>query len=73
MLGSASEEGNSMVEGRLGRLGGRKNAPAKEFAVAMSEGDWQRKLSAAQYRVLREHGTERAGSSPSRTSISLAE
>ena len=53
-----------MVEGRLGRLGGRKNAPAKEFAVAMSEGDWQRKLSAAQYRVLREHGTERAGSSP---------
>jgi peptide-methionine (R)-S-oxide reductase len=53
-----------MAEGLLGRLGGRKNAPAKEFPVAMSEDDWQRKLSPAQYRVLREHGTERAGSSP---------
>jgi len=53
-----------MAEGLLGRLGGRKHTPAKEFAVAMSEEEWQRKLSPAQYRVLREHGTERAGSSP---------
>jgi peptide-methionine (R)-S-oxide reductase len=53
-----------MAEGVLGRLGAWKNASAKEFAVAMSEEDWRRKLSAAQYRVLREHGTERAGSSP---------
>jgi peptide-methionine (R)-S-oxide reductase len=53
-----------MAEGLLGRLGGRKNASTKEFAVAMSEEDWQRKLSPGQYRVLREHGTERAGSSP---------
>ena len=53
-----------MAEGLLGRLGGRKHMPAKEFAVAMSEEEWQRKLSPAQYRVLREHGTERAGSSP---------
>jgi peptide-methionine (R)-S-oxide reductase len=52
-----------MTEGLLGRLGGRKHA-AKEFAVALSEDDWRRKLSPAQYRVLREHGTERAGSSP---------
>ena len=53
-----------MAEGLLGRLAGRKHPPAKEFAVAMSEEEWQRKLSPAQYRVLREHGTERAGSSP---------
>jgi peptide-methionine (R)-S-oxide reductase len=53
-----------MAEGLLGRLGGRKHASAKEFAVALSEEEWQRKLSPAQYRVLREHGTERAGSSP---------
>ena len=53
-----------MAEGLLGRLGGRKHTPAKEFAVAISEEEWQRKLSPAQYRVLREYGTERAGSSP---------
>ena len=53
-----------MAEGLLGRLGGRKQTSAKEFAVALSEEEWRRKLSPAQYRVLREHGTERAGSSP---------
>ena len=53
-----------MAEGLLGRLGGRKHPPAREFAVAMSGEEWQRKLSPAQYRVLREYGTERAGSSP---------
>ena len=53
-----------MAEGLLGRLGGRKHPPAREFAVAMSGEEWQRKLSPAQYQVLREHGTERAGSSP---------
>ena len=53
-----------MAEGLLGRLGGRKHASPKEFAVALSEEEWRRKLSPAQYQVLREHGTERAGSSP---------
>jgi peptide-methionine (R)-S-oxide reductase len=52
-----------MAEGLLGRLGGRGHSLAKEFKVAMSEEEWQRKLSPAQYRVLREHGTERAGTS----------
>ena len=53
-----------MAEGLLGRIGGRGHVPTKDFAVAMSDQEWQRKLSPAQYRVLREHGTERAGSSP---------
>jgi peptide-methionine (R)-S-oxide reductase len=53
-----------MAEGLLGRLGGRKHASEKEFAVVLGEKEWRRKLSPAQYRVLREHGTERAGSSP---------
>jgi len=53
-----------MAEGLLGRLGGRKHASGKEFVVALDENEWRRKLSPAQYRVLREHGTERAGSSP---------
>ena len=53
-----------MAEGLLGRIAGRGHASTKQFAVAMSDEEWQRKLSPAQYRILREHGTERAGSSP---------
>jgi len=53
-----------MAEGLLGRLSGRGQPAKKSFPVARSEEEWRRNLSAAQYRVLREHGTERAGSSP---------
>ena len=53
-----------MAEGLFGRSGGRGNSSTKTFAVAMSEEEWRRKLTPGQYRVLREHGTERAGSSP---------
>ncbi len=52
-----------MAEGLLGRIGGRGHSSTKTFAVEQSEEEWRRKLSPAQYRVLREHGTERAGSS----------
>jgi len=53
-----------MAEGLFGRSGGRGHSSKNIFPVAMSEEDWRRKLTPAQYRVLREHGTERAGSSP---------
>ena len=53
-----------MAEGLFGRSGGGGRSSTKTFAVAMSEEEWRRKLTAPQYRVLREHGTERAGSSP---------
>ena len=53
-----------MAEGLLGRLGGRGHSPAKTFPVSMSDEEWRRKLSPAQHQVLRNHGTERAGSSP---------
>ena len=32
------------------------------FPVQLSEAEWRAKLTPEQYRVLREHGTERAGS-----------
>src|SRR5260370_42567583 len=57
-------ERKGMAEGLFGRLGGRGPSPRKSFPVALSEEEWRAKLSAPQYRVLREHGTERAGSSP---------
>jgi peptide-methionine (R)-S-oxide reductase len=53
-----------MAESLFGRLSGRGHSLRKAFPVALSEEEWRRKLSTAQYRVLREHGTERAGSSP---------
>jgi peptide-methionine (R)-S-oxide reductase len=34
------------------------------FEIAYSEEEWRRRLTPEQYYVLREHGTERAGSSP---------
>ena len=49
-----------MAEGLLGRLAGRRQTSAKEFAVVLSEEEWRRKLSPAEYRILREHSTERA-------------
>ncbi|HEX7416854.1 MAG TPA: peptide-methionine (R)-S-oxide reductase MsrB [Steroidobacteraceae bacterium] len=36
----------------------------EKLAVKKSDGEWQRELSREQFQVLREHGTERAGSSP---------
>ena len=43
---------------------GRGSAQSETFAVTRSEAEWRDMLSPAEYRVMREEGTERAGSSP---------
>jgi peptide-methionine (R)-S-oxide reductase len=37
---------------------------AKSFEIARTPGEWKKLLTSAQYYVLREHGTERPGTSP---------
>jgi peptide-methionine (R)-S-oxide reductase len=41
-----------------------KGKTDKAFEIAKSDAEWRSELTPAQYRVLREHGTERAGTSP---------
>lgn len=52
-----------MAGGVLGRLTGKSQANKKQFVVTMSEEEWRHKLPPPAYHVLREHGTERAGTS----------
>ena len=39
-------------------------AAAKQFAVTLPDAEWRKRLTPAQYAILRRHGTERAGTSP---------
>ncbi len=42
----------------------RSQSEESEFAVQKTEADWHQILTPEEFRVLREHGTERPGSSP---------
>ena len=51
----------------LSRLFGGEASEAREakvFPVNLSDDEWKKRLDKEQYYVLREHGTERAGTSP---------
>ena len=44
-----------------GLFGGGAKAPEKTFPVTRTEAEWRARLTPEQYYILREHGTERAG------------
>ena len=45
-------------------FGSARATPAQAYEVSHDEAEWQQRLTPEQYRVLRRHGTERAGTSP---------
>ena len=65
LLGSAALGGAAVAIGAaLGLRPGTASAGGKAFEVTKSEAEWRKILTPQQYYVLREHGTERAGTSP---------
>ena len=67
-LAQAQKKGLAMVE-ELQRnwknyLAAGSPAPSADEPVKLADEDWKKRLSPAAYKVLRQEGTERAGSSP---------
>ena len=49
---------------RIPQSSAAEDKHGKGFKLTMTEAEWRAKLTPAQYYVLRDHGTERAGTSP---------
>src|SRR5262245_44718834 len=70
----STRSGRSAPPGAEGRPGWRRIAtheeddmaksPSKPFEVTKTDAEWRSQLTPEQYNVLRDHGTERAGTSP---------
>lgn len=56
--------GLSALGGALGSVAFAGESGKERFAVTKTPEEWKKQLTPMQYYVLREHGTERAGSSP---------
>jgi peptide-methionine (R)-S-oxide reductase len=64
LLGGLAALGMVAVARRRGGTPTAEAAQDAPFEVVRSEEEWRRLLTPAQFRVLREHDTERAGSNP---------
>jgi peptide-methionine (R)-S-oxide reductase len=65
LLGSAALGGAAAaVAATFGFPRSEAAAPSTKFEITKTDAEWKRQLTPAQYYVLREHGTERAGTSP---------
>jgi peptide-methionine (R)-S-oxide reductase len=56
--------GSTLILNQWFRRSSAMATPQKQFEVTKTAEEWQQSLPAESFRVLREHGTERAGTSP---------